>query len=87
VSIVILRYALFPSASHINFSFDAVEVRLGMIGCPSWNLTNIPLEFTKAHHKTLDRTFDFALAFLSGFGKMFWFICAAISQYLEIGFT
>jgi hypothetical protein len=59
VSIVILRYALFPSASHISVSIDAVEVKLGMIGYPSWNLTNIPLGFTEAHHKKVDRSGNF----------------------------
>ena len=53
MSIVTLRYALFPSASHTNVRIDAVEVRLGMTGSPSWNLANIPLEFTEAHHKIL----------------------------------
>jgi hypothetical protein len=53
VSIFTIKHSSFPSASHISVSIDAVEVRLRMIGYPSWNLTNIPSELAKAHHKTL----------------------------------
>ncbi len=47
---LVLRYEPFPSASHLTFSSDAVEVRLITIDCYRWNLTNIALESVRAHN-------------------------------------
>jgi hypothetical protein len=43
----------FPLLPHTKVSSDAGEVKLRMIGCPGWNLTNIPSELAKAHQKIL----------------------------------